>query len=65
MDDNVEDEQDKEAHVTEVDGQVVGLMLHGRIYMLRLTLKVHETSNAVTVSSLSFIKKACLITAKQ
>lgn len=40
MDDDVKDRQEAQAHVTEVDWQVLRLELHGRIDLLSKTLKV-------------------------
>ena len=40
MDDDVEDGQEAQAHVAEVDGQVLRLELHGRVHLVREALEV-------------------------
>ena len=40
MDDDVEDGQKAQAHVAKVDGQVLGLELHGGADLVRKTLEV-------------------------
>jgi len=40
VDDDVEHGQEAQAHVAEVDGQVVGLQLHGRAHLVRQALEV-------------------------
>jgi len=40
VDDDVEDGQEAQAHVAKVDGQVLRLQLHGRVDLLRESLKV-------------------------